>query len=146
MHRSASKMLVAVALGCSVFGQNLKVDRATAYYHYTLAHMYAERAGMYNGRGEYVNQAIENYKLAIKADPNTAMLAEELSEIYIQSGRLGEAQSEAEAALKVNPNDLAARRLLARIYVRRVGGDGRNRIDETMLKRAVERRLRRGAW
>jgi len=27
-----------------------KVDRASAYYHYTLAHMYAEMASNYNGR------------------------------------------------------------------------------------------------
>ena len=49
-----------------------KVDRATAYYHYTLAHMYAEMAAASGGRNrEYVNKAIENHKAAIKADPQT---------------------------------------------------------------------------
>ena len=46
-------------------------DRATAYYHYTLAHLYAELAGAGTNRTDYVNNAIENYKAAIKADPSS---------------------------------------------------------------------------
>jgi tetratricopeptide (TPR) repeat protein len=115
-----------------------KVDRASAYYHYTLAHMYAELAGAYGNRGDYVNQAIENYKQAIKADPSTHMLSEELSDLYIQAGRLREAQSDAEEALKQNPNDLTAHRLLARIFTRLVGDGQQNKIDEAMLRRAID--------
>ena len=49
-----------------------KVDRASAYYHYTLAHMYAEMAASSGSRNsEYVNKSIENYKAAVKADPRT---------------------------------------------------------------------------
>ena len=60
-----------------------KVDRATAYYHYTLAHMYSEMAAASRGRNrEYVNKAIENYKAAIKADPQAPVPREELSGIY----------------------------------------------------------------
>ena len=52
-----------------------KVDRATAYYHYTVAHMYAEMAAASGGRNrEYMNKSIENYKAAVKADPNTPVL------------------------------------------------------------------------
>ena len=65
-----------------------KIDKSSAYYHYTLAHMYAEQASMYGNRGDYVNKAIDNYKEAIKADPTAAMLSEELSDLYVQSGRL----------------------------------------------------------
>src|SRR5258706_14339483 len=90
-----------------------KVDRGTAYYHYALAHMYAELAGAYGNRSDYLNKAIDNYKEAIKADPSTGTLTEELADLYIQSGRLLEAQKDAEEALRQNPNDLAARRLLA---------------------------------
>ena len=64
-------------------GGAVKVDRATAYYHYTLAHMYAEMAAASVGRNrEYVNKAIENYKATIKADPQAPVLSEELSGIY----------------------------------------------------------------
>jgi tetratricopeptide (TPR) repeat protein len=115
-----------------------KVDKASAYYHYTLGHMYAEQASMYGNRGDFVNKAIENYKEAIKADPTTAMLSEELSDLYIQSGRLRDAQADAEEVLKQNPNDLNAHRLLARIFTRMVGDGRSGKVDENMLRRAIE--------
>ncbi len=113
-------------------------DKASAYYHYSLGHLYAELAATYNNRGDYFNKAIENYRLAMKADPSAAFLSEELSDLYIQSGRLREAVSDAEDILKQNPNDLNARRILARIYARLIGDNQSNRIDETYLKKAVE--------
>ncbi len=112
-------------------------EHATSYYHYALAHMYAEMAGSQGSR-DYLDRAIENYKLAIKADPSAALPSEELSDLYIQSGRLREAQTDAEAALAKNPNDLPARRLLARIFTRQIGDAQRNRINEDMLHRATE--------
>lgn len=64
-----------------------KIDRATAYYHYAMAHMYAEKAAASGGPNrEYVNKAIEEYKAAIKADPQMPMLRDELSDI--EAGRL----------------------------------------------------------
>ena len=115
-----------------------KVDKASAYYHYTLAHMYAEQASMVGNRGDFVNKAIENYKEAIKADPTAAMLSEELSDLYIQSGRLRDAQTDAEDVLKQNPNDLNAHRLLARIFTRLIGDGKSGRVDENMLRRAID--------
>jgi tetratricopeptide (TPR) repeat protein len=116
-----------------------KVDRASAYYYYTLAHMYAQLAADTGGRNrDYVNKAIENYKAAIKADPQTPMLSEELSEIYIDTGRLREAETDAAESLKQNPNDINAIRLLARIYTRQIGDSQQNRIDEGMLHKAIE--------
>ena len=43
-------------------------DRAAAYYHFALAHMYEEQVATY-GRSELANKAIEEYRLAIEADP-----------------------------------------------------------------------------
>ena len=43
-----------------------KVDRAAAYYHYALACWYSENAVR---NPEYANKAVENYKAAVKADP-----------------------------------------------------------------------------
>ena len=58
-------------------GGAAKVDRAAAYYHYTLACMYREMAaaeGRNPGvRREYEDKANENYKAALKADPQTPM-------------------------------------------------------------------------
>lgn len=60
-----------------------KVDRATAYYHFVLAHIYAEMAAASGGHDqEYVNKAMENYKAALKADPQTPVTSNELSGIY----------------------------------------------------------------
>src|SRR5215212_7213515 len=59
-------------------------DRSTAYYHYTLGHMYAEQAG---NKGDFLNKAIENLKLALKSDPTASFISEELSDLYVQSGR-----------------------------------------------------------
>ncbi len=115
-----------------------KADRASAYYHYALAHMYADQAGIYGNRGDYVNKAIENYKEAIKADPSSAALSEELSDLYVQTGRLREAISDAEETLKQNPNDLGAHRLLARVFTRQIGDGRSGKVDENSLRRAVD--------
>ncbi|HYP07776.1 MAG TPA: tetratricopeptide repeat protein [Bryobacteraceae bacterium] len=110
-------------------------DRATAYYHYALGHMYAEQAG---NKGDFLNRAIENLKLALKADPGATFIGEELSDLYVQSGRLREAVQDAEEALRVNPNDLSARKLLGRIYTRQIGDAQQGKVNEEMLKRAID--------
>ena len=64
-----------------------KVDKATAYYHFMLAHLYSEFAdasGTTNS--EYEKKVTENYKAAVKADPETPhprLLALPFSPIYI---------------------------------------------------------------
>ena len=113
-------------------------DRANAYYHFTMGHMYAELAGMFQNRSEYLNKAISNYKQAIKADPNAKFLSEELSELYLQAGKIREAVSEAEERLRQDPDDLEARRLLGRIYARMIGDVQEKKINEQMLRQATE--------
>ncbi|HEY3743525.1 MAG TPA: tetratricopeptide repeat protein [Bryobacteraceae bacterium] len=114
------------------------VDKAAAYYYFTLAHYYAESLAQNGNRGDVLNRAIENYKLAIKADPTASFVSEELSDVYVQSGRIREAVSDAEDALKANPNDLGSRRILARLYTRLISDGNQNRINEDMLKKAIE--------
>ena len=115
-----------------------KTDRASAYYHYAMGHMFAELATTYGNRAQYLNQAIDHYQQALKADPAASFMAEELSELYIQAGRLKQAVTDAEAALKDNPNDLNQRRILGRIYMRLVGDKQSGKINEEMLRRATE--------
>ena len=112
--------------------------KAAAYYHYSLGHLYAEMAGAFGNRGEYFTKAADNFRLAMKEDPGATFIAEELSDLYIQSGRLRDAVMEAEELLKQNPNDVNDRRILARIYSRLIGEPQQSRIDETMLKKAIE--------
>jgi tetratricopeptide (TPR) repeat protein len=74
----------------------------------------------------------------MKEDPGVAFLSDELSDLYIQSGRLRDGVLEAEDALKQNPNDVNARRILGRIYTRMIGDSQQGRVDENMLKKAIE--------
>jgi len=115
-----------------------KVDRGEAYYHFAMGHLYAELAIEHGNRGDYLKQAIEHYKKAIEADPDAGPALEELAEVYIQAGRLSEAVSEAEDRLKKNPGDVDARRVLGRIYIRVMGDPQAARINETMLRKAIE--------
>jgi tetratricopeptide (TPR) repeat protein len=113
-------------------------DKSAAYYHYSLAHLYSELAGATQNRSDYVTKAVENYRLAMKEDPGVAFLSDELSDLYIQSGRLRDGVLEAEDALKQNTNDVNARRILGRIYTRMIGDSQQGRVDENMLKKAIE--------
>jgi tetratricopeptide (TPR) repeat protein len=74
----------------------------------------------------------------MKYDPSASFLSEELTDLYIQAGRIKDAVSEAEDLLKQNPDNLEARRLLGRIYARLIGDPQQNKVNEDMLRRAIE--------
>ena len=112
--------------------------KAAAYYHFTMGHVYAELAGSYGNRGEYLNRAIDHYKQAIKLDPQASFLVEEMTDLYVQAGRIKDAVTEAEDLLKQNPGNLSARRILGRIYSRLIGDPQQNRINQDMLRNATE--------
>jgi tetratricopeptide (TPR) repeat protein len=99
-------------------------DRAAAYYHYALAHSYEEMATNY-GRGEYATRAVEEYKLALNADPTSQFLNNGLAELYFKTGKIKDAIVAAQDLLKKDPNNLDAHRLLGRIYLRSLG-DGQS--------------------
>src|SRR5579884_2874502 len=137
MYKRAWAIIAAAGLCAWGQTQSAPANHATEYYYYTLGHMYADLAGQ-TGNREYIPKAIENYKLALKADPSNSAISEELSDFYIQTGRVREAQTDAEEALKKNPNDLVALRLLAKIYTAQISSGPQNRVDENMLNRAIE--------
>ncbi len=112
-------------------------DRAAAYYHFALAHMYEEQVATY-GRSELANKAIEEYRLAIEADPTSAYLTSGLAELYAKTGRIRDAVIEAQDIIKKNPNNLEARRLLGRIYLRSLGDMQSGSGSESVLKLAIE--------
>ena len=135
--------LLLLAAGVARCGQTApapaqNADRAAAYYHFSLGHLYAELAGAYGNKGDYLNNAIENYRLALKADPGATFLTDELSDLYIQAGQTRTAVLEAEEAIRQNPDDLTARRILGRIYTRMIGDPQQRKINEDMVKRAIE--------
>jgi tetratricopeptide (TPR) repeat protein len=124
------------AVGSSSAPKGKTPDRASAYYHFTLAHMYEEQVA--NGRSELANKAIEEYRAAIDADPNSAYLTSGLAELYNKIGRIRDAVIEAQDLIKRNPNNLEARRLLGRIYLRSLGDMQAGGGSESVLKLAIE--------
>jgi tetratricopeptide (TPR) repeat protein len=97
-----------------------KFDRAAAYYHYTLAHMYEEMVTAY-GRSDLAAKATEEYRLAIDADPSSEFLTSGLAELYVKTGRIADAVKEAQDIIKRDPKNLEAHKLLGRIYLRSLG-------------------------
>jgi tetratricopeptide (TPR) repeat protein len=123
----------------SVIDTHASTLKASAYYHFSIGHLYEELAGAYGNRSDYVNKAIDNYRQVMKEDPEHAgFLVEDIAELYRVSGHIREAVDEAQNALKANPDDLNARRVLAHIYTQEIGDAQANHVDEGMARRAIE--------
>jgi tetratricopeptide (TPR) repeat protein len=114
-----------------------KIDRAAAYYHYMLAHMYEEQVTVY-GRSDLANPAIQEYRLAIEADPSAEFITSGLAELYVKTGRIRDAVLEAQDILKRDPNNLEAHKLLGRIYLRSLGDTPGGSGSGNVLKLAIE--------
>ena len=125
------------ATGSQTAANGKAPDRAAAYYHFALAHLYEEQVATY-GRSELANKAIEEYRAAIDADPTSAYLTSGLAELYAKTGRIRDAVIEAQDIIKRNPNNLEARRLLGRIYLRSLGDMQAGSGSESVLKLAIE--------
>jgi tetratricopeptide (TPR) repeat protein len=114
-----------------------KTDRASAYYHFMVAHMYEEQVALY-GRSDLANKAIEEYRLAIEEDPTSGYLTSGLAELYARTGRIRDAVLEAQDILKKDPNNLEAHKLLGRIYLRSLGDIQSGNGSQNVLKLAIE--------
>ena len=104
-------------------------DRALAYYHLGLADIDEEEATELN-RPELITRAVEEYKLALNADPGSPELNNALADLYFRTNRVHEAESTARSLLKTSPNNIDAHKLLGRIYLRQLG-DGSNAVSST---------------
>lgn len=114
-----------------------KVDKAAAYYHYTMAHMYEEMVTAY-GRSDLAVKATEEYRLAIEADPSSEFLTSALAELYVKTGRIADAVKEAQDIIKRDPKNLEAHRLLGRIYLRSLGDMPGGNGSDNILKLAID--------
>ena len=148
MNRKLKIMLVLSGLACllpwSALAQNedpsakASDKRAAAYYNFSMGHMFADLASNYGYRSDYVDKAIKHYRAALEADPGAAYVNEELTDLYMQSGRLRDAVTTAEEMLQQDPDNLDARRMLGRIYTRLIGDQQQNRVNDEMLKKAID--------
>jgi tetratricopeptide (TPR) repeat protein len=110
-------------------------DRASAYYHYGLAHLYEDMA-VNAGRSDYATQAVEQYKLALDADPDSRLLQDGLADLYFKIGRIREAVTAAQDQVNKHPDDVEAHTLLGKVYLRSLG-DMQSAQSGQMLQLAI---------
>src|SRR6202166_1771178 len=94
--------------------------KAEAYYDFVMGHYFAQEYQI-TSRADDANKAIDSLKKAFTLDPSSQQIGDELAEIYYQAQRIRDAVVEAQMILTKDPDNLPARRLLARIYVRTLG-------------------------
>jgi tetratricopeptide (TPR) repeat protein len=104
-------------------------NRSQAYFHLALAATYEDDA-ISEGRPEDVSHAIEEYKLALDADPNSSELSNDLADLYFRTGKVKEAENTARMLLKTDPNNVDAHKMLGRIYLRQLG-EGDNDVSSS---------------
>jgi tetratricopeptide (TPR) repeat protein len=152
MIRSAKALLYVVPMGCLMYAQTPQArpaqtpapaaaednNKAGAYYNFAMGRLYAELAASEGNKNDYVNKAIQHYKEALKLDPSSPIIFEELTDLYIQTNHLADAVAQAEELLKQNPDNLDARRMLGRIYTRMIPDNQPGRIDEKNVRNAIE--------
>ena len=107
------------------------------YYYFTMGHVDEMQFEM-TGQSELATQAIESYKKALELAPDSSVIMERLAEIYAKSQRIRDAVVQSEAALKTDPTNVEAHRLLARIYVRTLGDMGAGEVQKENLDKAIE--------
>jgi tetratricopeptide (TPR) repeat protein len=138
MMLGAVPAMVAQSAGAkAAAGDGAKPDKAQAYYHYSLGHLYQERGTLFN-RPELLAQAIDEFKQALAYDPSSSYLSLELADLYASTGRWRNALQEAEDDLNRHPDDINARKLLGRLYLRLLTPDHGQQVPSDLQDRAVK--------
>lgn len=92
---------------------------ADAYAQFLQAHAYGD-AGK-------IDEAIAAYKRAAALDPTAATIPAELAELYANENRGAEAQAAAEQAIKIDPDNRQAHRILGQTYAGLAGAAQQDR-------------------
>jgi tetratricopeptide (TPR) repeat protein len=148
MLRLAKALVCAVPVCATLFAQTpqptasqpaaTEPDKAGAYYNFAMGRLYAGMAQSEGNKNDYINKSIQHYKEALRLAPSASIVFEELTDLLIATNRLADAVAQAEEMLKLNPENLDARRMLGRIYTRMVADPRQGRIDERSARRAIE--------
>ena len=102
-----------------------------------MGHLYEEDFRS-SSQKQDADRAVDYYKKAYALDPSSVVIGEELAEMYFISQQLLDAITEAQSVLKRDPNNLGARRLLARIYIRSLGDSPNNADQSARAGSAIE--------
>jgi len=115
-------------------------NRAKSYYHFQLGHMNEELATT-TGNPALAAKAIEEYKAALKDDPDSSYLNLSLASLYANTGDIRSAVRQVEDVIARDPSNLDARRLLGRIYLRLLSeprADHSRKQGKELLQLAIE--------
>jgi tetratricopeptide (TPR) repeat protein len=147
MHRSAKALLLLIIASSVAFAQTAQApartatpadgDKSAAYYNFAMGRLYAGMAELEGNRNDYVALAIQHYKEALRLDPSD-IIFEELTDLYVGTGKIADAVAQAEDLLRQNPDNLEARRMLGRIYTRAIGQGRPGKVNEDSLRKAIE--------
>jgi tetratricopeptide (TPR) repeat protein len=111
--------------------------RGDAYYYFMMGHL-DEQQYEATGKSELATRAIDSYKKALDLAPNSTVIMERLAETRAKAQQLREAVEEARAVLKLDPDNVDAHRLLARIYVRTLGDQSASESQKENLSKAID--------
>jgi tetratricopeptide (TPR) repeat protein len=112
-------------------------SQGDVYYYFTMGHLLEEQYEITNN-SDAAAQSVDFYKKALELEPNAPVVMERLAEIYAKSQRIREAVAEAQLVLQADADNVAAHRLLARVYVRSLGDMSGGPAQEQNLARAIE--------
>jgi tetratricopeptide (TPR) repeat protein len=116
MKRTLAVVVITIAFAQgAVFGMEKETDHAQAYYHYLLA---SQKELSRDLKG-----AIEEYKEALKHDPNSSEILSRLAGLYVQTDQIDEAVQETKMAIAKNPDNKEAHKMLGQIYMQKIYGD-----------------------
>ncbi len=102
-----------------------------------MGRLYKEMGEAKGSRSD-ITKAIQNYELALKEDPSSSVILEDLTELYLATNRFQDAITEADDLLKVNPDNLGARKMLARVYTKAIGSGQGGGVNEDAMKKALD--------
>jgi tetratricopeptide (TPR) repeat protein len=122
--------------GSSLYSQDNQAKRAEAYADYMMG-VLAARQFDASGKSKDADQAIGDYQKALALDSDPA-ITERLAEVYAESQRTSEAIRLANSAVQQDPDNLAAHRLLARIYIHNLADNSDNDAQKQTIASAVE--------
>jgi tetratricopeptide (TPR) repeat protein len=109
---------------------------ADVYYYFTLGHLLEQQFEM-SGQYDLADQSIDAYKKALGIDPDSSVIHERLAEIDAKSQHIKDAVLEANQALKLDPKNVDAHRLLARIYIRSLGDISTGEVQKASIDKAI---------
>jgi tetratricopeptide (TPR) repeat protein len=83
-------------------------------------------------------KAIQYFKDALKADPKASAAYEELTDLYLAVNRPADATALAQEAIKQDPENVDAHRMLGRVYFSMINRGAQGQIDDRALRMAMQ--------